>query len=55
MIGGQITEKRITKNRRGETQAFIVLDDKTGRIEISIFSDLFRNIAKKSTKIILFL
>ena len=47
MIGGQITEKRITKNRRGETQAFIVLDDKTGRTEISIFSDLFANSSEK--------
>jgi len=47
MIGGQITEKRITKNKRGETQAFIVLDDKTGRTEISIFADLFLNISEK--------
>ncbi|MEC8299227.1 MAG: DNA polymerase III subunit alpha [Pseudomonadota bacterium] len=47
MIGGQITEKRITKNKRGETQAFIMLDDKTARIEISIFADLFMNNSQK--------
>ena len=55
IIGGQITEKRITKNRRGETQAFVVLIKRLVELK-SLFSLIFmRTVAKKSIKIILFL
>ncbi|MBA57836.1 MAG: DNA polymerase III subunit alpha [Gammaproteobacteria bacterium] len=47
IVGGQIVEKRLTKNRRGESLAFIMLDDKTGRAEVSIFSDLFNSVSEK--------
>ena len=32
---------RVTKSRRGENIAFLTLDDKSGRIEVSIYSELY--------------
>ncbi len=46
-IGGLIVGLRTMKSRRGETIAFVTLDDKSGRVEVSIFGDLFDQVRDK--------
>ncbi|MAI42223.1 MAG: DNA polymerase III subunit alpha [Candidatus Azotimanducaceae bacterium] len=41
VIVGLVVGVRVTKSRRGENLAFLTLDDKTGRIEVSIYSELY--------------
>ncbi|MFT4721535.1 MAG: DNA polymerase-3 subunit alpha [Candidatus Azotimanducaceae bacterium] len=40
-IAGMIVEIRTMKSRKGETIAFMTLDDRTGRMEVSVFADLY--------------
>ncbi len=40
-IAGLVVDMRIMKNKRGDKMAFITLDDRTGRIEVSVFADAF--------------
>ena len=40
-VAGLIIECRVMKNKRGEKMAFITLDDGTGRIEASLFADIY--------------
>lgn len=40
-IVGLIVNIRTMKSRKGETIAFITLDDKTGRVDLAIFADLY--------------
>ncbi|MDO3382254.1 DNA polymerase III subunit alpha [Gilvimarinus algae] len=40
-IGGLVVASRTMKTKRGDTMAFITLDDRTGRIEIAVFADTF--------------
>lgn len=40
-IAGLVVDLRIMKNKRGDKMAFITLDDRTGRIEVSVFADAF--------------
>ncbi|UTF60512.1 DNA polymerase III subunit alpha [Gilvimarinus sp. DA14] len=40
-IGGLVVASRTMKTKRGDTMAFITLDDRTGRIEIAVFADAF--------------
>jgi DNA polymerase-3 subunit alpha len=42
VIGGLIVGLRSMKTKRGDLMAFITLDDKSGRLEIAVFSDLFQ-------------
>ncbi|MDF1630132.1 MAG: DNA polymerase III subunit alpha [Alcanivoracaceae bacterium] len=43
LIAGQVVQLRQTKSKQsGERLAFITLDDKTGRIEVSVFGDAYR-------------
>ena len=41
MVGGLVLAMRSFKGRRGGTNTFITLDDKTGRVEVGVFSDVF--------------
>ena len=50
MIGGLIVAMRTMKSRRGETIAFVTLDDKSGRVEVSIFGDVYDNVREKLQK-----
>jgi DNA polymerase-3 subunit alpha len=36
-LAGMIIALRTMKNKRGETMAFLILDDKSARIEVSLF------------------
>lgn len=40
-IAGLIVSTRVMKNKRGDKMGFIVLDDRSGRIEASLFSDAY--------------
>ncbi|MCB1644496.1 MAG: DNA polymerase III subunit alpha [Pseudomonadales bacterium] len=41
MIVGLIVSMRTMKSRRGETIAFVTLDDRSSRIEVSVFGELY--------------
>ena len=40
-IAGLVTELRTRQSKRGKTMAFATLDDRTGRIDIAIFGDVY--------------
>ncbi|WP_062264740.1 DNA polymerase III subunit alpha [Endozoicomonas arenosclerae] len=40
-IAGLVVAMRVMKNKRGDKMCFVTLDDRTGRIEVSIFADVF--------------
>ncbi|MDD7805080.1 MAG: DNA polymerase III subunit alpha [Endozoicomonas sp. (ex Botrylloides leachii)] len=42
-IVGLVVNMRIMKNKRGDKMAFITLDDRTARIEIAVFADVFND------------
>ncbi|MDB2409386.1 DNA polymerase III subunit alpha [Pseudomonadales bacterium] len=41
-VAGMIVAMRTMKNKRGDTMAFLTLDDRTGRIEASLFSEAYQ-------------
>lgn len=41
IVAGLVIAQRVMKNKRGDKMAFLTLDDKSGRLEISIFSDTY--------------
>ena len=40
-IAGLVVELRTRQTRQGKTMAFAMLDDRTGRIEVALFNDVF--------------
>ncbi|WP_257267281.1 DNA polymerase III subunit alpha [Endozoicomonas sp. ONNA2] len=40
-IAGLVVDMRVMKNKKGDKMAFVTLDDRTGRIEVSVFADVF--------------
>src|SRR5690625_97606 len=40
-VAGLVVAVRVTRNRRGESMAFVLLDDRSGRIEVTLFADVF--------------
>lgn len=40
-IAGLVVAMRTMRNKRGDKMCFVTLDDRTGRIEVSIFADVF--------------
>ncbi|MDP1707476.1 MAG: DNA polymerase III subunit alpha [Gammaproteobacteria bacterium] len=43
IVGGLVVALRVMNNRRGERMAFITLDDRTARVEIAVFSDVYQH------------
>jgi len=41
-IAGLVVAIRTMKTKRGDTMAFLTLDDKTGRMEVAIFADMYQ-------------
>ncbi|PIE40709.1 MAG: DNA polymerase III subunit alpha, partial [Gammaproteobacteria bacterium] len=41
VIAGLVLAMRVMRNKRGERMCFITLDDKSGRMEVSVFSDVY--------------
>ncbi len=40
-IAGLVVAFRVMKTKRGDTMAFVTLDDRTGRMEVAVFSDTY--------------
>jgi DNA polymerase III subunit alpha len=40
-IAGLVVAQRTMRTKRGDTMAFVTLDDRTGRIEVAVFADAF--------------
>ncbi|MBL4826591.1 MAG: DNA polymerase III subunit alpha, partial [Spongiibacteraceae bacterium] len=49
-IAGLVVGLRTMKNKRGDNMAFVVLDDRSGRIEISLFSEAYEQYREQITK-----
>ncbi|OGI52493.1 MAG: DNA polymerase III subunit alpha [Candidatus Muproteobacteria bacterium RIFCSPHIGHO2_02_FULL_65_16] len=41
VVAGLVVALRAMQTRRGDRMAFVTLDDRTGRLELAVFSDLF--------------
>ena len=54
-ISGMVVGMRIMKNKRGDSFAFLTLDDKSGRIELSVWADkytAYRDIISKDALLV---
>jgi DNA polymerase-3 subunit alpha len=49
-MAGLVVALRTMKNKRGDTMAFITLDDRSARIEVSLFSEAFEEAREKISK-----
>ena len=49
-VAGMVISNRVMKNKRGSSMAFLVLDDRSARLEVSLFSDAFQNYVHKVSK-----
>ena len=49
-VAGMVLSKRVMKSRRGASMCFIVLDDKSARLEVSLFPECFENFGSKVEK-----
>lgn len=49
-IAGLVVASRTMKTKRGDTMAFVALDDRSGRIEVAIFSDTYKKHAELLNK-----
>lgn len=49
-IAGLIVDFRTMRSRKGDTIAFLTLDDRSGRVEVSVFGDLLNQHREKLTK-----
>ncbi len=49
-VAGMVISNRVMKNKRGSSMAFLVLDDRSARLEVSLFSDAFQNYGHKVAK-----
>jgi DNA polymerase-3 subunit alpha len=49
-LAGLVVALRTMKNKRGDTMAFITLDDRSARIEVSLFSEAFEAAREKISK-----
>lgn len=46
-VAGLVVAMRTMKSKRGDTMAFVTLDDRTGRIEASLFGELFDQVRSR--------
>lgn len=49
-IAGLVVAFRVMKTKRGDTMAFVTLDDRTGRMEVAIFADTYNAYREKLVK-----
>jgi len=50
LVAGLVVGLRVIKTRRGDNMAIVSLDDKSGRIEVAIFADTFKEYRDKIVK-----
>ncbi|WP_306169147.1 DNA polymerase III subunit alpha [Halomonas sp. MMSF_3323] len=46
-VAGLVVAQRTMKSKRGDTMAFVTLDDRTGRIEASLFGELYDSVREQ--------
>ena len=49
-VAGLVVAFRVMRTKRGDNMAFVTLDDRTGRIEVAIFSDTYNDNRDKLVK-----
>ncbi len=49
-VGGMVVSTRILKSRRGAPMCFLVLDDRSARLEVSLFPETFETYGRKVAK-----
>jgi len=49
-VAGLVVDLRLMKNKRGQTMCFVTLDDRTARIEATLFSDAYEEFREKLVK-----
>ncbi len=49
-VGGMVVSTRIMKSRRGAPMCFLVLDDRSARLEVSLFPETFETYGRKVAK-----
>lgn len=49
-VAGLVVAMRVMKTKRGDTMAFVTLDDRTARLEVAIFSDTYNENREKLVK-----
>ena len=49
-VAGLAVNMRTMKNKRGDTMAFLLLDDRSARIEVALFSDVYEECREKLVK-----
>ncbi|MFY9178745.1 MAG: DNA polymerase III subunit alpha, partial [Venatoribacter sp.] len=42
-LAGLVVDMRVMKNKRGEDMCFVTLDDRSGRMEVALFSDVYKD------------
>ncbi|MCK9469535.1 MAG: DNA polymerase III subunit alpha [Porticoccaceae bacterium] len=50
LVAGLVLGLRVMRNKKGDSMAFVVLDDRSGRLEVAIFADKFRDYRDKLVK-----
>jgi len=56
LVAGLIVATRTMKNKRGDTIAFVTLDDRSARLEVSVFArefELFRELLQKDSIVVM--
>jgi len=49
-VAGLVVAMRVMKTKRGDTMAFVTLDDRSGRIEVAVFADAYNEYREKLIK-----
>ncbi|WP_297445837.1 DNA polymerase III subunit alpha [Acidiferrobacter sp.] len=50
MVGGLVVALRVINTRRGDRMAFVTLDDRTGRIDLVMFGELYQRYRERIVK-----
>jgi DNA polymerase III subunit alpha len=43
-LAGLVVDMRLMKNKRGDNMCFVTLDDRSGRMEVALFSDVYEQV-----------
>lgn len=49
-LAGLVVDLRVMKNKRGDNMGFITLDDRSGRMEVALFSDVYEAVREQIEK-----
>lgn len=49
-VAGMVVSQRVMKTKRGSSMGFLVLDDRTARLEVSLFAEAFEQYGSKVSK-----